>query len=132
MKVNLKCQYGNLSPLDNPHDLKDDLAKKLIDKKLAEVSTKSASSSATAEVKALEAEVEKYKAMVTEAINLPKGTAPEGWEEQKMAKKIDKTPKMIELKKDVKGLGKKGDKLKVSPRRLATLDSKEYSEVKEA
>lgn len=49
-----------------------------------------------------------------------------------MAKKTDNTPKMVELKKDVAGLGKKGDKLKISPRRLSLLDSKEYSEVKEA
>lgn len=35
----------------------------------------------SSDVVVLKAEVEKYKAMVAEAITLAKGTAPEGWED---------------------------------------------------
>jgi hypothetical protein len=113
--VNLKCVYGDMHPGSNPHEVGDELAKKLIDQDLAELSAKKTSDCkalkeeyeekiAELEEKvtfldgaftvqkefsvSLENEIVKLQGFVESAINSAKGTAPEEWEEYKASKEV--------------------------------------------
>lgn len=68
MKVNLKCVYGNKHPRNNPHELDEKVAKKLIDDGLAEETDKSVSSNAKleAELEATKLELEEAKKTIAE------------------------------------------------------------------
>lgn len=88
MKVNLKCIYGDKHPNENPHELKDEAAKKLIADGLAEETKKQVvgNKQLEAELKAKDEAIVTLETIVEEAIASAKDKVPVAWKEYKAAK----------------------------------------------
>lgn len=87
--VNLKCVYGNMKPKDNPHELDDKIADKLIGLDLAEESTKKVdnlNAKLESELKSKDETIAKLESFVEIAIASAKDKPIQEWEEYKASK----------------------------------------------